>query len=66
MSSNSELLEISFVINHLIKQHDEHMQATYEAFMSGEDVGEKFAYGAGLYHAIRTMDETLSNMISGS
>lgn len=47
------------ILNRLIFEHDAHMKLTYEQFISGAEVTEMWAYGAGLFHAIRTLQDAL-------
>lgn len=47
--------DLRIIISELVSQHDDHMRDTYSSFMAGEDVSEKWAYAAGLQHAIRTL-----------
>ena len=49
-------------LEHLVQQHDDHMQAAYSRLVDGVDPEElaiSWAYGAGLLHAIRTIQEAL-------
>lgn len=56
---------INKVLEHLgflIDQHDGHMQQTYKQLMDGvepEELAIHFAYGAGLHHAIRVIQEAV-------
>jgi hypothetical protein len=45
------------IIDDLVMQHDEHMKHTYGQLMISEDINVLWAYGAGLLHAIRTLQE---------
>lgn len=45
------------IIETLVRQHDEHMKHAYKLFLEGEEVAELWAYGAGLQHAIRTLQD---------
>ena len=49
--------DIHSVIDDLVRQHDEHMKHAYKLFLEGEEVAELWAYGAGLQHAIRTIQD---------
>ena len=48
------------VLEHLRHQHDEHQKETYSKLMAGEDATAHLAYGAGLLHGIRTMEDYLN------
>lgn len=52
--------EFEQMIDLLMHEHDEHMKQTYTNFMSGDDVSNMWAYGAGLQHAIRSMQDVLA------
>ena len=53
--------KVTQIINMLVYEHDEHMKLAYTHFVAGEDVSELWAYGAGLQHAIRSMQDILEN-----
>ena len=53
------MIDLHQLINMLVYEHDEHMKTAYSSFMSGEDVSTMWAYGAGLQHAIRTLQDAV-------
>ena len=54
------MAEILAILDELTRQHDEHMKHAYTLFLTGEDVSELWAYGAGLQHAIRSLQDVLA------
>lgn len=53
------MTDLHQLINMLVYEHDEHMKQTYTNFMSGDDVSSMWAYGAGLQHAIRSLQDIM-------
>jgi hypothetical protein len=53
------MIEFQQIIDMLVHEHDEHMKQTYINFMSGDEVDKMWAYGAGLQHAIRSLQDVL-------
>lgn len=46
----------------LREQHDDHMQVAYQLLIDGADVRDvnvMWGYGAGLMHAIRTIEDAM-------
>lgn len=49
--------ELREMLNVLIAEHDEHMKRTYDNFVAGEEPDVMWAYGAGMFHTIRRLQD---------
>ena len=49
--------ELQKLLDQLTHEHDEHMKHAYEQFVGGEDPATLWAYGAGLFHAMRRLED---------